>query len=147
MKRLLLAAVLGLGTFGAADTVYASQYISRWWQGHFYCSIQGSADRLDIVYWMEDRPNTRCFNDGTCMTSGSIFTPRASVRMTRWTRDWPGEYVVDHGNYITFYFMGDNKHFVWLHRPRRYGRHLSRFARGEYYFGEGRWNISCRRIR
>jgi hypothetical protein len=62
--------------------------------------------------------------------------------MSGWNQAFPGEFVVDHGSYITFYFMGDNKHFVRLDRPRRIGSHR-RPAFGTFTHGGRNWRISC----
>jgi hypothetical protein len=139
MKRLLLATVLGLGAFGAAGTVHASQYVSPWYEGQWFCNIEGSSDRLGVRYTIKSVPNTSCRGD-RCTQSGYKLIRQASVRMTRWNQAQAGEFVVDHGNYITFYFI-DNKHFVRLDRPRSGVRRAPAF--GTFTDGRRNWRISC----
>lgn len=139
MKKMLLATVLALG---AVDTAYASQFISPWYEGQYFCDIQGSKDRLGIKFTIESVRNTSC-NGDRCTSSGYKLKRHASIRMTGWSRAYSGEFVVDHGSYITFYFI-DNKRFVRLNKPLRVGMHRLP-ARGVYTSGGKTWNISCRK--
>lgn len=139
MKKLLLATVLALGAFDAA---YASQYQTPWYEGQYFCDIEGSKDRLGIKYTTKSVPNTHCDGD-RCSINGYKVQRFASVRMSGWNRAYDGMFVVDHDTYITFYFI-DNQRFVRLDKPRRYGRHYLP-ARGTYASGGKNWNITCRK--
>jgi hypothetical protein len=143
MKRLLLSTVLAFGALGAVAPVHASQYVSPWFEGQWFCDIEGSRDRLGVRYTIRDVPNTSCRGD-RCSTSGYRFIPQASVRLSSWNQAHAGQFVVDHGSYITFYFLGDNKHFVRLDKPRRTGRHR-RPAFGVLAQGGRNWRLSCRK--
>jgi len=143
MKRVLLATALAFGALGTVAPVNASQYVSPWFEGQWFCNIEGSSDRLSLRYTIKDVPNVSCRGD-RCTHSGYKFTPQASVRMSRWNQAHSGQFVVDHGSYITFYFMGDNKHFVRLDKAVRIGTHR-RPAFGTFSHGGRNWRISCRK--
>ena len=139
MKKLLLATVMALGV---ADAAYASQYVTPWYEGQYFCDVTNSKDRFGIKFTTKSVPNTSCSGD-RCSINGYKVQRFASIRMTGWDRAYSGDFVVDHDTYITFYFI-DNKHFVRLNKPLQIG-HYRLPARGIYQNGDKVWNITCRK--